>query len=144
MEVNFQPKLGTAISRCTIPEEDIISCCKRIRFDPAYHTLSTLCKYGDIVIGDCHILGFNSKNDESGEFRIEGVTRYAQSKGLPDGYIVIRRLALLHCSSYGAIVMDKYGDLYTYMFRNQELRDMKKSLSDYIIESFSIWVHKHF
>lgn len=144
MEFNLQPKLGTAISKCTIPEEDIISCCERIRFEPAYHTLSTLCKYGDIVIGDCHILGFNSKSDESSEFMIEGATKYAQSKGLPDGYIVVRRLALPHCGSYGAIVMDKYSDLYVYMFRNQELRDMEKSLSEYIIESFSIWIHKHF
>lgn len=146
-----ETKYGTSISRCTKLRLDVLKYCESINFHPDENTLKILSKYGDIIIGENHILGFdspvNSNNAETP--MIIQITKYEQSHGLPEGYLVIQRFAIRKYRPYKLIVMDRYGTLYQYQLdrgtiKTDSIKELRTSFAEYIIELFAEWTYKHF
>ena len=144
-------KYGTKIPRCTKPKLDILKYCESINFYPGTTALRILSKYGDIVIGENRILGFDSinhSNDDETPLIIQ-TTKYEQTHGLPEGYLVIQRFAIGKYRPYRLIIMDKYAILYQCQLTNgiiktDSIEPLRASFAEYISELFTNWTLKHF
>lgn len=146
-----ETKYGTSISRCTKLRLDVLKYCESVNFHPDENTLKILSKYGDIIIGENHILGFdspvNSNNAETP--MIIQVTKYEQSHGLPEGYLVIQRFAIGKHRPYKLLVMDKYGILYQCqlnrgLIKPNSIKPLGAPFAGYIVKLFAEWTYKHF
>lgn len=144
-------KYGTSISRCTKLRLDVLKYCESADFHPDENTLKILSKYGDIIIGENHILGFDSpiNSDNAETPMIIQVTKYEQSHGLPEGYLVVQRFAIRKYRPYKLIVMDRYGTLYQCQLdrgtiKTDSIKELRTSFAEYIIELFAEWTYKHF
>ena len=146
-----ETKYGTSISRCTKSRLEILKYCESINFRPDENTLKILSKYGDIIIGENHILGFDSPNRANNDETplIIQITKYEQANGLPEGYLVIQRFTIGKHRPYEIIVVDEHGSLYQYqlkhgLIKTDSIKPLNTLLAGYLIELFTKWTYKHF
>ena len=144
-------KYGTSISRGIKPRLDILKYCESINFRPDENTLKILSKYGDIIIGENHILGFDSPNRANNDETplIIQITKYEQANGLPEGYLVIQRFTIGKHRPYEIIVVDEHGSLYQYqlkrgLIKTDSIKPLNTLLAGYLVELFTKWTYKHF